>query len=729
VRDARPDPARRARRGVRAVSDTGTRRTDLPAGLRAYPRLDRWLAFHPDGTITVFTGKVEIGQGLHTAFAQIVADELDVDVGLVRVAPVDTAHSPDEGVTSGSRSIEEGGTTLRHVAAEARRALLDRAAARLHATPSELTVADGVIRSPSGASVSYRELASDDLLAREVTGDVPLKATVERRLIGTTVPRLDLAAKVTGAPVFVQDLRLPGMLHGRIARPPSYDAALRAVDGAALEAMPGVRAVVRDGSFLGVIAEREEQAIRALQRARRVASWDERTALPAADPRFLLNEASEELVVRERHDATALGRAAREVKAEYSRPYIAHAAIGPSCAVARLDDGRYTVWSHSQGVHQLRGDLRKVLGVGADAVRVIHMEGAGCYGHNGADDVALDAVLLARAVPGRPVRVQWMRDDEFAWEPYGPAMVVRLAARLDDHGDVVDWRHDGWSNGHGNRPSARSPENVAGVLAAAHLARPFAPSAPPPPRTGSSAAQRNAEPLYDFPNERVVNHHVARTPLRVSALRSLGAHANVFAIESFMDELATVSGSDPVEFRLRHLHETRGRAVIEAVRHRAGWRAGEKGDGRRGRGLGFARYKNAAAYVAVIAEVELDEAIRVTRVWAAVDTGMVVSRDGVVNQAEGGIVQAVSWALKEAVGYDEHRIATRGWAEYPILTFSETPEVEIALIDRPDEPPLGVGEAFAGPVAAAIANAVANAGGLRLRDMPFTRERVLEAMA
>lgn len=702
---------------------------ELPGSLATYPRLDRWLSFATDGVATVFTGKVEIGQGLHSAFAQIVADELDVQLSRVRIAPVDTKYSPDEGVTSGSRSIEEGGLALQQAAAEARHALLERAAAELRAPLSELSVTDGTVRSPSGATATYWQLATDDLLARDATGAVWPKPSARRTLIGASVPRLDLSAKVTGAPVYVQDLRVPGMLHGRVVRPPSYDAALEKFDEAEVRAMPGVVAVVRDGRFIGVIAEREEQAIRAMTRARRVASWRESATLPATtDPRFLLDEVSEDVPVSERRDEAALGRATREIKGEYTRPYVAHAAIGPSCSVAQLVDGQFTVWSHGQGVHQLRADLVKVLRAKDSAVRVIHMEGAGCYGHNAADDVALDAALLARAVPGRAVRVQLMRDDEFAWEPYGPAMVVRLAAQIDAKGDIVDWRHEVWSNGHGNRPSRKSPPNVATVLAAGHLEQPFTLTTPPPPRSGFSGGQRNAAPLYVFPNELVVNHYIARTPIRVSALRSLGAHANVFAIESFMDEIAAVSGADPLEFRLRYLKDPRGRAVLETACARAGWRPGEKGDGSRGRGFGFAQYKNGAAYFAVVAEVELDEKVRVTRVWSAIDAGMAVSADGIVNQTEGGIVQAVSWTLKEEVRYDTERITTRLWEDYPIITFSEVPEVDVVLIDHPDEPPLGVGEAFAGPVAAAIGNAVFNAAGVRLHDMPFTRARVMAAV-
>ncbi len=698
----------------------------LPGSLEANRRLDRWLRVNRDGTVTAFPGKVEIGQGILTALAQIVAEELDVALERVRLAPADTRYSPDEGMTSGSMSITDGGTALRYAAAEARDLLLQRAAARLGVSLEQLSVADGVVSARSGGSVTYWDLASDDLLAREATAEIAPKPASSHKIIGKPEPRRDIPAKVTGAPIFVQDLDLPGMLHGRIARPPSYEARLAGLDEAEVRALPGVVKLVRDGSFIGIIAEREEQTLRALARLKRIARWEESTALPEADPRFLLKEASEDTVISEKKDAAAAGRAAKTLEAEYTRPYTAHAALGPSCAVARFEDGGYTVWTHSQGIYPLRRDLAPVLGVAEERIAVIHMDGAGCYGHNGADDAALDAALLARAVPGRPVRVQWMREDEFQWEPYGPTMVVKLKGALDREGNVVGWTEDIWSNSHSTRPNGLGGVNL---LAAWHLAKPHKASPPRNPPLPGGGSHRNAIPIYEFPNERVTNRLVKRMPVRVSALRALGATANVFAIESFMDELAAAAGADPVEFRLRHLKDPRARAVIETVAARAGWRKGEKGDGTRGRGMGFARYKNGACYVAVIAEVEAGNEIAVRRVWAAIDAGLVINPDGLVNQTEGGVIQAVSWALKEAVQYDRSRILSSNWIDYPILSFEESPVVEVTVVNRPDQAPLGAGEGTQGPTVAAIANAIHNAMGVRLRDMPFTRERVLAALA
>ena len=698
----------------------------LPFALDTNRRLDRWVRINTDGTVTVRTGKVEIGQGIVTAMAQLAADELDVDCSRIRMVPVDTTQSPDEGSTSGSRSIEEGGTALRYTCAEVRDALLQTAARKLDASLESLSVEDGTIRvRGSTGSVTYWQLAPEVDLARDATGQVTPKHADELRVVGKSVPRLDVPGKLTGA-AFIHDLDLPGMLHGRVVRPPSYRARLVSIDVAAVQAMAGVRAVVREGSFLGVVAEREEQAINALKALTRRAEWREQADLPGADavPDFLRSQPTEDEILSEKSSAVAMK--SKSLKATYTRPYLAHASIGPSCAVAWWHDGRLEIWSHSQAIYPLRDEVAKILKLDPARIVARHAEGAGCYGHNGADDVAFDAVLLARAVEGRPVRVQWTREDEFGWEPFGPAMVVTMQGSLDAKGNIVEWRHDLWGNRHVCRPG-RHPN--PGLLAAWHFDRGFE---PPPavdlPLSNGGGSQRNAIPLYEFPNQRVANHALTAMPVRVSTLRSLGAYANVFAIESFMDELAEAAGIDPVEFRLRHLKDERARAVIQTAAAKAGWKPGTKGDGTRGIGMGFARYKNAGDYVAVIAEVIVEESVRVPRVVTALDCGRVVSPDGIINQAEGGIVQATSWTLKEQVRFDRTRITTRTWEDYPILTFSEAPKVETVLIDRPEEPSVGVGEGMQGPTAAAIANAVFNAIGVRVRDLPMTRERIMAAM-
>jgi nicotinate dehydrogenase subunit B len=697
----------------------------LPGSLETNRALNQWLRIDPEGTITVRPGKVEIGQGILTALVQIVAEELDVSPSRIRLVGAATTLSPNEGITSGSRSIQESGIALRFAAAEVRELLLARAAERLGASLEQLTVSDGVVTASSGGTVSYWALADESLLKREATAEAPPKTASEYMLIGRSLERVDIPPKLRGEPVYVHDLDLPGMLHARISRPPAPGLRLQELAAAEVQALPGVVKVVRDGSFAAVVAEREEQAIRAVRRLTRTAQWAGEATVPASkDPRYLLDAETEDEVISEK-GAMPSATGSRSFSAEYSRPHIAHASLGPACAVAEFRDGRYTVWTHSQGIFPLRADLAQALGVAEDAIVVVHMEGAGCYGHNAADDVAFDAALLARAVPGRPVRVQWTREDEFAWEPFGSPMVVRVAASLDAKGGIASWSHDLWSHAHSTRPGGKGGVNLLGAW---HLAQPVKAARPGNPPLPAGGSHRNAIPLYEFPNQRVTNHLARSAPLRTSALRSLGAHVNVFAIESFMDELALAADADPVEFRLRHLRDPRARAVIEKVAAMARWRPKERGDGEQGRGIGFARYKNLGCYVAVIVEVAVAETVFVRRAWCAIDVGQVINADGVVNQTEGGIVQTISWTLKEQVGYDSSGVTTRNWDEYPILTFGEVPEIEVALIDRPELPPLGAGEGTQGPTAAAIGNACYNALQVRLRDMPITRERLVAAL-
>ena len=496
--------------------------------------------------------------------------------------------------------------------------------------------------------------------------------------------------------------------------------------------------MVRDGSFLGAVAEREEQAVKAADRLRVAARWSERETLPAMDelPEWLLAQpvssyrVVEGVPVEGAIDPIAVpADAARTLEATYTRPYHMHASIGPSAALAQWTDGELTVWSHSQGVHLLRGALAQALATEADRVRVVHVEGPGCYGHNGADDAALDAALLARAVPGRPVRLQWTRADEHAWEPYGPAMLVKIQASLDERGRLLDWNHDVHSNTHMGRAFAYGDRSA--LIAAWHRASPLPPPRPMPMLFYHAGIHRNADPLYAVPQRRVVKHFVENAPLRVSSTRSLGAYANVFAIESFMDELAAAAGADPLEFRLRHLADERARAALRAAAERAGCEGRRKVFGR-GRGIGFARYKNQKCYAAVVIDVRVDldtAEIVVERAVIGADAGQIVDPSGLANQLEGGVIQSVSWTLKERVAFDRTRVTSIDWEGYPILRFGAAPEVETVLLDRPGEPYLGSGEATQGPTAGAIANAVFDAIGLRLRQIPFTPDRVRAAMA
>jgi CO/xanthine dehydrogenase Mo-binding subunit len=426
-------------------------------------------------------------------------------------------------------------------------------------------------------------------------------------------------------------------------------------------------------------------------------------------------------------------QAAQTLTATYYRPFQMHAALGPSAALAHWTQAGLTIWTHSQGIYALRSSLAEVLGLAEGQLHLTHVEGPGCYGHNGADDVALDAALLARALPGRPVLLKWKREDEHAWEPYSSAMVVQAQASLDTTGQVIDWNHDVWSYTHGSRPRPLGG-SASLLLAARHLAQPLPPPPAQPGKGYHGGIHRNADPLYAFPRRRIIKHFVPDSPLRTSSMRSLGAYANVFAIESFMDELALAAGSDPLTFRLRHLQDERARAVIEAAAERAGWRAGERlpgaGQGR-GRGLGFAQYKNQKCYAAVIIELSVEQdtgQIQLERAIIAADAGQVVNPDGLANQLEGGVVQAASWTLKEAVRFDQAGVISRDWQSYPILTFPETPQIETVLLNRPEQPWLGAGEATHGPTPAAIANAIFEAVGIRLREIPFTPERVRQEL-
>jgi nicotinate dehydrogenase subunit B len=699
----------------------------LPGSLAQNRMLDAWIRINTDGTATIFPGKVELGQGIITALTQIAAEELDLSLGRVRVLTTDTSYSPNEGVTSGSQSIEYGGTALRLASAEVRGILLDLAAKRFGVSADTLTVADGTIGSRDRRKVGYGELAADLDLHREATAKIAPKLIAAHKIVGKSIQRFDIPKKVTGGIAYVQDIRLPGMVHGRIVRPPRPGSKLDSVDIAAVQAMPGVVAVVRDGSFLGVVGEREEQAIKARQALIESAKWTLGPELP--DPAkiydVLLALPAEDTVISNKQAPVPEG--ATVIEATYRKPYMAHASIGPSCAVAEFKNSEMTVWTHSQGIFPLRNHLSLGLRLPIADIRCIHAEGSGCYGQNGADDVSLDAALLARAVAPRPVRLQWMRDDEFAWEPYGPAMIMRVKAALAD-GKIAEWNYDLWSNTHSTRPTEIGGNNLLASWYLANAQNQAPPRTIPQPAGGGD---RNAIPLYDFPRQRVVHHFIKEMPLRVSALRTLGAYSNVFAIESFLDELARAAKADPIAFRLAHLKDSRARAVIESVARNANWKDGEAGDGRRGRGIGFAKYKNLSVFVAVIAEVEVDAAsgvIKVPRAFAVADAGQIVNPDGLTNQIQGGIIQSTSWTLHEQVRFNRDRITSRDWQGYPILTMQEVPHVAVELIDRPSEKSLGAGEGAQGPAVAAIVNAFANATGKRIRELPLTPDRVKAAL-
>jgi len=678
--------------------------------VRHVPRAARWPASGPAP-----------GWADATALAQVAAEELQVALARVRVAPVSAGTSPDEGVTAGSLSVEDSGSALRQACAKARGLLLDAAARGLGVPRAALDVADGQIRTADGPTrLSYWTLAKPGMLDRPAEVPVPSRRPGQWSVAGRSAPRLDIPDKVTGRPRFLHDLVLPGMAYGRMVRPPARAAELTGLAGLDL----GSEAVlVRDGSFLGVVAPTDRAALQAAGRVAHAARWRTAPSLPdAGDLRgFMLAAASEAQTVVDQPGGDAGGAAARTLAAEFTRPFLAHASVAPSCAIARWDGGSVTVWSHSQGIFLLRDAIAAGLGLDAAQVTVHYVEGAGVYGQNGADDVAMDAVLLARAVPGRAVRVQWTREDEMCWSPLGSAMLARISAGLDAGGRIVTWRQDVWSNGFMGRPTMGGDPRL---LALTHLAagRPM-PAAPDLQPTNWMGASRNAVPGYDIASLQVTRHRLLDMPIRTSSLRSLGAYLNVFAIESFMDELAAAAGTDPVRFRLAHLSDPRARRVLTEAAGMARWDTRGHRDGT-GYGAGVARYSGMAGYCAAVAEVEADTDIRLRRLWLAVDVGRVINPDGVINQVEGGAVQSASWTLREQVQFDRDKITSASWDSYPILRFTETPEVRVHIVDAPGEAETGAGEIAQGPVAGAIGNAVADAVGIRVRDLPLTRQRI-----
>ncbi|HEX4328544.1 MAG TPA: molybdopterin cofactor-binding domain-containing protein [Burkholderiales bacterium] len=698
----------------------------LPGSLKKTPELDAWIRIDANGAATVFTGKAELGQGIRTALLQVAAEQLCVDWNRIGIVTADTERTANEGYTAGSHSMQDSGTAILHAAAQVRELLVGLAATQWNLPAAQLVAQHGEVRAPDGKRIGYGALVSGQNLHVSAAPTSRLIDPKTHAYMGKPVPRVDIPAKVSGGAAYVQDMRLPGMVHGRVLRPPSRGAQLVSLDSAPASRLPGVLKVVRDGSFVAVIAAKEFQAIVAVDALRRAAKWTDGPALPAqqniyATLRALPSE--DETISDIRNDG---GTGVRTVNATYHRPYQMHSSIGPSCAVAWLQGDKMTVWSHGQGAFPLRKAISDLLQFPPERVHVIHTEGSGCYGHNAADDAGGDAALLARALPGRPVRVQWMRVDEHTSEPYGPAMISQARATLAADGSVAEWQYEVWSNTHSTRPGS------AGDLAAGPtLATPFTPSKPQKIPQPEGGGDRNSVPLYKFRNSKVVHHFIPAMPLRVSAMRGLGAYMNIFSLESFMDEMATAAGADPVEFRLRHMEDKRAREVIQAAAARFGWSAYQQARGR-GRGFAFARYKNLGAYLALAMEVEVDHEsgrIRVLRVNAAVDSGEAVNPDGIRNQVEGGVVQSLSWTMFEAVRFAGTRILSRDWSSYPILRFGDAPgRIDIQVMERPGQPFLGTGEASQGPTAACLANAVADATGVRMRELPLSPARMKAAI-
>jgi len=700
----------------------------LPDSLAANPDLDTWLKISADGTLTLSPGKCELGQGIQTALAQIAAEELDLTFDNVHVANVDTASSPNEGYTNGSRSIEVSGPAVRAAAAEVRAILIELAADELAVDSQLIGIQDGFFTvGGKRSTLGFPDVVTDRSLSRRATGTVTVKRCDDYRIVGASVQRIDIPRKAFAEPSYIQDIRIKGMLHARVVRTGDREAKLIALaDIDAVSQLPGVVKIVRDGSFLAVVSEREEQAVNAARALARLCRW-ETSELPLQEDttRAWLKQAPALVKVVAERGSIGTGNITRTVSENYSRPFQAHASMSPSTAIASKSGHRLTVWSHTQGVFMLRGAIAELVGLEEKNVRLINAEGAGCYGHNGADDVAADVALIAMQMPGKTIRLQWSRADEFLGEPYGSAMTTQIRAGLDASGSIVDWQYDVWSGTHSIRPAGA--KRAGNLFAARQIAKPL-PLPPvgniPQPRGGGD---RNAVPLYSFPNQRITKRLIPDMPIRVSALRGLGAYANVFSIESFMDEVAKAVGEDPIEFRIRHLQDPRAIGVLRKLRERMTSAGFDAAAAPAGVGIAMARYKNLGAYCAIAMRVIVNSAtgtIKLDHALCAVDIGLVINPDGAINQIEGGVIQSSSWTVKEHLHLGAAGVASKDWASYPILTFPEVPSVEVMLMEQPNEPAVGAGEASQGPTAAAIANAVASATGQRVRDLPLTPERL-----
>ncbi|WP_265516816.1 molybdopterin cofactor-binding domain-containing protein [Nitratireductor luteus] len=682
--------------------------------LEAYPLISDWLDFSEPGVVKARSGRVEIGQGIAIALRRIVAEALSLEMVRVHLVAGDTRESPNENYTAGSMSVELGGQSLRAAALAARATFLLAARDKLDAETVDLQ--DGqVLQHGEETELDIWKLASDLAL------DIPIAEAVVSR--PGRMARIDetmaeaggdaIRARLRGG-AFIHDIVLENMLHARVLHLPHPAAQLVFVDSEAVEALPGVVMLHRDGAFAAVIAEEEAQAMSAVARADSTADWD----VPGGGiqkPEDLLASATELETMAEAGDLARAGN--RKVVAEFSRPFLAHASIGTCCALALWQDGTLTVWSHAQGPYQLRAGLAQALNLDEAAIDVIHKPAAGCYGHNGADDVAFEVALLARACPGRPVRLAWRRVDELTRGSLAPAMTSRAEITLSDGGEIAAMSLDIVSAPHQRRPGPGKPSFASGPLLADPVA--LAPATEPPPANGGGA-DRNAVPLYKTGALKVARRVAYDIPLRTSAMRALGAYANIAAIELAMEAAADELGEDPIGFRLRHLDDPRARRVVEKARDMSGFTTDT--DGETAKGLGFARYKNKAGYCAVVVEVSAGESLIVPRLWAAADVGEVIDREGVLGQVEGGAIQSLSWSLKEEVPIIGGAPDVPDWEHYPILRFSEIPVIEVALTGDPRDPPLGAGEIAQGPVAGALAAAVRRLFGLDSLRVPLTPE-------
>ena len=682
--------------------------------------VDGFVAVNADGSVTIYSGKVDLGQGLRIAIPQMAAEELSLDVSRIALIEGDTALTPDQGPTGGSSGIVRGGVEIRRAAATAREALIALAAERMQRRAADLVTVDGqVLASDGSAAIGYAELLQGRSFALKVDSKAPLRDPSVYRVVGKSIARPDVPGKVAGTHPYVHDLTVPGMLHARVIRPGSVGARLISVDLASIHAIPGV-SVVRVNDLVAVVGADEWDVVAATRRLK--VRWSESAPLVGtAGVRDWLRAGpfeKDETLVRIGDAKAALAAPGKKLSAEYFWPIQSHASMGPSCAVADVRDGKATIWSASQATHKFRETIARALGLPRDAVRVIYVDGSGCYGMNGHDDAAADAALLSREL-ARPVRVQWSREDELGWDPKGPPQMLSLEARLDGDGRIAAWRTEMWLP----KATANLPNMPLLGLEAAGIAQ--------TPGISTGLISQNGNPLVAVPNQEVIVHWLASSPLRPSNIRAPGKIGNLFAVESFTDELAHAAGRDPVEFRLAGIADPRGAEVVRRAAALLGWQPRPSpGPGGAGRGIAYVHYKNNETYVAIAMEAEVERssgAIRVRRAACAHDCGLVINPEALREQIEGNILQTLSRTLLEEVQFDRSRVTSVHWASYPILAFPDAPDIRIDLVSRPNDPPLGAGEAASTPVPAALGNAVFDAAGIRLRTVPFTRERVRAA--
>lgn len=696
-----------------------------PARTLDVSEVDAYLTVAADGKVTLYVGKVDLGQGLRISLRQMAAEELGLDPKSIVMIEGDTALTPDQGPTAGSTGIQRGGVQILQAAATARKALLDLGAQALGKPASDLEIADGRVRAKGEKGKSFAELLNGQKFSLKLDPKAPLRDPASYALVGKSLPRPDVPGKCTGGHVYMHDFKVPGMLHARVMRPAAIGASLVSVDESSIANLRGAKAV-RIKDFLAVVAEDEWTAVKA-QRALKC-QWSKGTGLPAQDELAAQMKAGpfvrEETVVSRGDAKPALPAGSTTLNATYYWPMHSHGSIGPSCAVADVKADGATIWTASQASHRLRITAARFLGMPQDKVRCIYLDGAGCYGMNGHDDAAAEAALLSRAT-GRPVRMQWTREDELGWDPKGPPQLLQISGAVDPQGNLVDWRTEMWipeaTKGLPNLPLLALDE--AGIPQASGLT--------------TGLISQNGDPAYACPNMSVQVHWLKDAPLRPSNLRAPGKIANCFAVESFFDELAAAAKQDPVEMRLRLMKDARGIEVIKRTAAMMKWQprpspaADRSGAIARGRGIAYIHYKHQETWLAMGMEVAVERAtgkIKVERVVCAHDCGLMINPDGVRQQVEGCILQTLSRALFEDVKFDRQRVTSTDWASYPIMTFADVPKLEIDLIQRLDQPPLGAGEAATAPVGAALANAVFDATGVRLRTIPFTPERVKAAL-